>query len=53
MDDELPQPEEDPRLAEAAREARRAAAAADPEDRAFVLDLLEDLARRFRERGPS
>ena len=46
-------PEDDPRLAALVRDLRRALAAASPADRAFVLDHLEDLARRFRARGPS
>ena len=46
-------PEDDPELAAAARELRRAVEAAAPEDRALVLGLLEDLARRFGARGPS
>ena len=44
-------PEDDPRLGGLVRDLRRAAAAANPADRAFVLGRLEALARRFHEQG--
>jgi hypothetical protein len=40
-------PGDDLRLAAALRDLRRAIRAADPADRAYVLDRLEALARRF------
>ena len=42
-------PEDDPRLAAAVAELRRAVRLASPEDRRFVLGHLEALERRFRQ----
>ena len=48
--DELTLPPVERRLADALNEVRRALDAAAPEDRAFVLDHLEELARALEAR---
>ena len=48
--DELTLPPGERRLADALSEMRRALDAAAPEDRAFVLDYLEELARGLEAR---
>ncbi len=47
---EQERPEDAPQVATALRELERAVRAADPEDRAFVIDQLKALAKRLDRR---
>ena len=50
--DDLPPAEEDERAADALATLQRALDAADPADRAFVLEMIEVLARRLDRERP-
>jgi hypothetical protein len=51
MMDDPPRAGDDERVRAALADLGRALDAAEPDDRAFVLDCLEDLARRLRDQG--